>query len=289
MKPILATTVKDINQLKYPLLASFKIDGIRCIVINNDGVIKVLSRSLKPIRNDYIRNKLEFHFKDLPEGCFVDGELLAGNNFQDCSSSIMSIKGTPEFTYNIFDYVEDVNEPFKTRVLKTKQYCKGRVRNVSHKLVHSSEEIPPLIEQADEGIILRCPEGRYKFGRSTLKEQIIVKIKSFVDKEFIVEGFTPYKRNLNKSKTNELGYKQKSKTKDDVEVLDILGALIVSDNNISFSVGSGFTEEQRKNLWVIRDSLVGKLVKVKYMEVGVKDKPRHPVFLGFREEDDLGN
>lgn len=63
-KPMLAATVVDRTKLRFPFLASPKLDGIRCIVL--DG--QVLSRSLKPIRNKFIVKQLQ----GLPN---LDGEL----------------------------------------------------------------------------------------------------------------------------------------------------------------------------------------------------------------------
>jgi DNA ligase-1 len=37
-----------------------------------------------------------------------------------------------------------------------------------------------------------------------------------------------------------------------------------------------------------RNGAIGKLVKYKYFAIGVKDAPRHPVFLGFRSKLDFG-
>ena len=51
MKPLLAYTVEDTSALKYPLFASVKLDGIRCLVI--DGV--AYSRNMKPIKNEYVQ------------------------------------------------------------------------------------------------------------------------------------------------------------------------------------------------------------------------------------------
>jgi len=39
--------------------------------------------------------------------------------------------------------------------------------------------------------------------------------------------------------------------------------------------------------WGARDELIGKLKKYKFMPHGVKDAPRHPVFVGFRDACDL--
>ena len=55
-KPLLAETVEDISKLRYPLLASPKLDGIRCVKLNG----KALTRKQKQAeyhRGWYQRNK----------------------------------------------------------------------------------------------------------------------------------------------------------------------------------------------------------------------------------------
>ena len=56
---------------------------------------------------------------------------------------------------------------------------------------------------------------------------------------------------------------------------------------VEFSIGSGFTEEQRREIWNKKVELIGSIVKYKYFEVGVKDKPRFPIFLAFRDKKDM--
>jgi DNA ligase-1 len=52
-------------------------------------------------------------------------------------------------------------------------------------------------------------------------------------------------------------------------------------------VGTGFTADQRADFWSRREQLRGQLVKYKHFPHGVKDAPRHPVFLGFRDPEDM--
>ena len=69
VKPMLAVDA-DIENIKYPVLCSDKLDGIRCIILN--GV--AYSRSLKPIRNKYVQDlfgREEFNG--------LDGELVVGD------------------------------------------------------------------------------------------------------------------------------------------------------------------------------------------------------------------
>lgn len=99
MKPMLAYTVDNPRGLQFPLLASPKLDGIRCVCTVNDGPV---SRSLKPIPNRFIHGQLFFY----PP---FDGELMVGDPtdpsaFNRSTSGIMSHDGEPDFTYWVFDF-----------------------------------------------------------------------------------------------------------------------------------------------------------------------------------------
>ena len=51
LRPLLATEVKYLKDLKLPMLASIKLDGIYALIV--DGVI--YSRSFKPIKNKHVQ------------------------------------------------------------------------------------------------------------------------------------------------------------------------------------------------------------------------------------------
>ena len=67
-KPMLACDCVPVEELVFPLIASPKLDGVRCI-ITAEGA---LSRTLKPIPNVNVQQLLE----GLPIG--LDGELMVG-------------------------------------------------------------------------------------------------------------------------------------------------------------------------------------------------------------------
>ena len=100
MKPMLAyQKLPDLEALTYPLIASPKLDGIRCLIV--DGV--AVSRSLKPIRNKYVQSILGSH-----EFNGLDGELVVGSPtdpdvYLKTNSGVMSVEGEPDFTYLVFD------------------------------------------------------------------------------------------------------------------------------------------------------------------------------------------
>ena len=52
-------------------------------------------------------------------------------------------------------------------------------------------------------------------------------------------------------------------------------------------MGTGFTDEQRQEIWNNRNKYLGKLASVRYMSVGLKDKPRVPSFIGWRDKGDM--
>jgi DNA ligase-1 len=55
----------------------------------------------------------------------------------------------------------------------------------------------------------------------------------------------------------------------------------------AFSIGSGFTQEMREQLWQVRGRLTGQFVKYRYFPTGSKNAPRFPTFLGFRDPADF--
>ena len=95
-KPLLAGKF-DSEKAKFPYAATPKIDGIRFLMVGGAA----LTRSFKPIRNEYSQKILT---SNLPDG--IDGEHTSGSTFQEYSS-IMRIKGEPDFKvwiFNIYTY-----------------------------------------------------------------------------------------------------------------------------------------------------------------------------------------
>ena len=285
-RPMLASPA-DLNNLKFPLLASPKLDGIRAVVIN--GVL--MSRSLKPIPNLHTQ-KLFGKYEHL------DGELIVGlptakDCFRETTSGVMSIDKEPNVEFHVFDHVEHPQMAYSAResMFAPKCFLGTRVHVVKQTLVKSLEELLALEEkrlnEGYEGLILRDPLGPYKFGRSTTKEGILLKLKRFTDDEAVIIGFVEQMHNGNEATTNELGRTKRSSHQENKTGKNTLGALAVRWGDIEFEIGTGMDDELRQRIWSKRDQYEGKLVKFKHFPVGAKDKPRHPVFLGFRDSKDL--
>jgi DNA ligase-1 len=292
-KPMLAATLKNIDELNFPVLASPKLDGIRCLKVNG----KALTRKFKPVPNKFIRDWLE---SNLPDG--IDGEIMIANaTFNQIQSGVMSEDGEPEFEFHAFDLVTNsCDTPFETRY-KLLQHVKPHqfqehlqpLRLVPHVLINNQEELDAFetqcLAQGYEGVMVRSVKGPYKNGRSTEKESYLLKVKRFADSEAIVTGYDERLHNANEATIDELGHTKRSSHKANMIPDNTLGAFHVKDIHTGqeFKVSTGMDDALRKSIWDNRDSYIGKLVKYKYQPAGQKDLPRFPVFLGFRDERDM--
>lgn len=285
-KPLLASPA-DLDNIRWPVLASPKLDGVRAIV--KDGV--VLSRSLKKIPNLHVQKM----FGD-PHLEGMDGELIVGKPtsktcYTDTVSGVMRVSGEPDVRFFVFDDITWPERRYDDRRPRIDSSDGEGLVEVKQVFVHDMDELL-LMEQrylgmGYEGLILRDPNGKYKFGRSTAKEGILLKLKRFTDSEFEVIGFQEREHNGNEATTNELGRTKRSSHKENKTGRGDLGALVLKHPAGSFNCGTGFDDALRAEIWANRSKYLGALVKVKHFEVGAKDLPRHPVFLGFRDSRDL--
>ena len=295
-KPMLAASLENFDSVKFPVYVTPKLDGIRCLKIDGN----IVSRTFKPIRN----TELAAAIKDLlPDDS--DGELIMGGTFQNTTSMVMSADktiGNEKAYFYWFDYVlDDHKKPYLERMNDMKKFVEDHPEiltaspvkivplipteiNTVEELVQYESEV---LDQGFEGVMLRTSHGPYKFGRSTLKEGSLVKMKKFDDDEAIVIGFSELSKNTNEKTKDEFGYAKRSSHKEGKIGQDTLGSFIVDWRETEFSIGSGFTMEQRKEFWDDRNNLIGKLVKFKYFATGMKDAPRFPIFLGIRHIDDI--
>lgn len=291
---MLATAVKSMDDIQFPVLASVKLDGVRAVVTGG----KLLSRSMKPIPNRHVNETLQP--TEALEG--LDGELIVGppsakDVYNRTVSGVMSQDGEPDFAWYVFDYAQD--GPYIERQ-KHLAYVAGRAQINGVKIIplrqlriSSKDELLKLeemvLEAGYEGLILRDEYAPYKQGRSTIKQGYLLKLKRFHDAEAEVLGCVEQMHNENEVILDERGYTKRSTHKAGKVQAGVLGALQVRDieSGVEFEIGTGFTAEQRKNLWDGKEYLLGKIVKYKHFPVGVKDKPRFPTFLGFRDRRDM--
>ena len=293
-KPMLAGKVPDdLSELKFPLLVSLKLDGVRAVVLN--GV--VVSRSLKPIPNKYIQQ-----LYGRPEFEGLDGELIwdmptSPSCFRDTVSVVMSndhVGGLANTDFYVFDYIYSVNgylrrlEEISLNGLKHPSvtiHGATLCKNVDElKQIYAS-----ALDAGYEGLILRSLDSPYKCGRSTTKEGYMLKYKPYEDAEAVVVGIEQEMQNNNDPTINALGNTERSSHQANKTGKGAVGALIVKYNDVEFSVGvfQGVTKATLRQWWQDGpEKLIGRVIKFRYLAIGMKDKPRSPVFLGWRHEDD---
>ena len=294
MKPMLSATVEDLSSLRFPYLASPKLDGVRALII--DGI--VMSRSLKPIPNKHVQ---KLFGKKSFNG--YDGELIVGcpkspNTYRNTTSGVMSEDGEPDVCFYVFDNFHH-HAPFIDRLNELKYRSVGlsifgvsfldHVEITDHAALQDFELY--ALGQGYEGVMLRSYDGQYKHGRATLRNNSLLKLKRFLDNEAVIIGCEELMINDNPPTINELGRQERSSHKANMRPGNTLGKLIVKGlpnsshyADVEFSIGSGFTDELRRLFWSQADSLIGKIITYKHFPIGVKDKPRHPVFLRIRED-----
>jgi len=146
-----------------------------------------------------------------------------------------------------------------------------------------------VVNEGYEGVMLRSLEGRYKEGRSTFNEGYLLKVKRFEPGEATIISAFEMMHNDNVAETNELGRTKRSSAQENLRAAGVLGGFNVRDveTGVKFSVGSGFNAQQKEQFWAEREQLAGKIIRYKSLQVGAMDKPRHPIFLGFRSKEDM--
>lgn len=288
-KPMLAGEA-DVAKLQFPVFASPKLDGIRASVVKG----KLLTRSLKEVPN---RTIFDLYSKSDFEG--LDGELIVGSPtapdvYRQTVSGVMSRDGSPDFTYQVFD-LHNVPAGYDRRLQRLVDAFEdsfGHVRVLPQSFIGHPDDL--LAYEADqvnrgfEGVILRRPDAPYKFGRSTAREGYLLKMKRFQDSEAVVLEIIEEMHNGNEATTNALGRTERSSHKENKVGKGRMGALLVRDikTGVEFQIGTGFTDED-KAWWWAQSPKAWPIVKYKFFPVGVKDKPRHPVFIGLRSKADL--
>lgn len=290
-KPMLSADASDVDlsTLKYPLLISPKLDGIRCIIW--DGI--AYSRNAKPIRNHFVQKWATKHHN-------LDGELIVGSPtdplcLNKTQSGVMSFEGEPDFHFWMFDNV-DREHPQYHENFGCQWPGDPRVKIVPHYMVYDHAALLAFEERflagGYEGVMLRGPNSPYKHGRSTLREGYLMKLKRFTDGEAVVIRLEEGHVNTNELQRDELGRAKRSTHQENLVPSGMVGTIIAMDptwGELRISPGT-MPHVMREAYWNFRGvrdktrSLEGKTIHWRSFGYGVKDKPRFPRFYGIRED-----
>jgi DNA ligase-1 len=277
-KPLLAAKVDpvDVEQqltlIKYPVMASPKVDGIRVLAHPQLGPV---TRKLKLVPNKYIRYTFMYcaQFSGL-DGEITVGEPNIGDVFNRTTRGVMSREGNPDFTFHVFDDFTQPGLPYAIRQLEAERKVRTGdlpwLKVLPFKFCGGPQDLleyeAECLEQGYEGICWRDPNGPYKEGRSTFNQGILFKLKRVLDDEAQIIDVEQRYRNDNEATKDNLGYQVRSAHQANLTPLEMVGRLICKSPKFAelFGVGSGFDHQPHGTL---------------------KDgKPRHPIFKGFRRD-----
>jgi DNA ligase-1 len=296
---------KNLALIKYPALVSLKYDGWR--MFEYDGEVRL--RSLKPPKNLNTQKVMRELFKASAslgvKG--LDGEALPGdpyhpNAMQACTSAFNAHHTVTSFGFYVFDCYQYGDKPFQER-LKYAHDAVERLQDmgfdwihpVEHHLVLDQEELfiyyDDIIAKGGEGVMGRHPLSPYKYGRSTMKESWLWALKPYMDDYAVIVGFVEMLENQNELTVNERGYAARAGFKENMVPKGTLGKFICWSPRFkeSFGVGMGvgLTFDLRDTVWANREKYLGRFIKYKYQEIGVKERPRQPKFMGLPHDSEI--
>lgn len=261
---------------KWPCIVTEKLDGVRRILIKENGVCRLYSRSG---HEDTGLCEIVEEAKYLPDNFVYDGELLAKGTFKDsiaqrqATNSLANLKGQKTgLTLHVFDmiplkdfYMGICNTSALERKIRLaatlmddslqlidEQWVHriaafGIYEDLKHiaavpilGIVNSLAEAEPIVEaiwaRGGEGIMLNTTTGPYEIKRS----KNLLKVKH--TEEYVLpivdllEGTGKYEESL--------------------------GAIVVSYNGSYVGVGSGFTDDQRRFIWDNPEKFIGRKVEI---------------------------
>lgn len=277
------------EQLRFPLLVSPKLDGIRCIVQNEI----CQSRKFIPLPSSQVQ-RLFWEFE------YLDGELIVGNEtdhdvFNRTQSYVMSEeKHADDMKFRVFDYANPgyKDDPFEERLGIAEDIISmldnPLVTLVTQKWVKDIEELlrveAEYLAMGYEGVMMKDPRGRYKWGRGTFREGLIYKLKRFQDDEGLLIGIEEGETNTNIDVRDALGNAKRSYAKEGMVGSSTAGTFIVNTRGEIVRVAKGcFKKDELKEIWDNQDKYLNKVyLKYRHFAKGAKDAPRFARAIGFR-------
>ena len=290
-KPMKAATMDSESQLRYPLLGSFKLDGFRCIL--NDGAAR--TKSLKPIRNQFIQRELQGLWHSGLDGEIVVGSPCDGLTLNRTQSGVTAALGEPDFKVYVFDHVERPADPYMVRYVRAQAYEKHpRVVVLRQTAIACAADLYMFEEVAlklgYEGIMVRSPHSPYKYGRATPSENYLWKIKRFTDGEAYVESLLEGETNNNAATRNAAGEIERATNQENMSPNGHVGTLKCRDyiTGELYDVSPGrMTHAWRKHYWENPRELIGQIIKHKSFDYGSVHTARFRTFQALRDADDM--
>ena len=268
---------------------SQKLNGSRCFyykgkLYTRQGKIYTgcehIIQDIKRLDSDYNLDECEWVY---------DGELILKDNSLTDSEAFQKGVGIAnsdkenkeELKFVIFDTLPtDAFENGKSKSIygSRKSILQNYAQRIQAFKLSNIEVVPMFYEGTDQSEIWKWLD----YAEENDMEGIMINLN------------TPYecKRTKNLIKVKKfytLDLKVVDAVEGDGRLKGTLGALVVDYKGNTVNVGSGFSDEQRKDFWENKDSIIGRVIEVKYKEI-TKNKDtgleslQFPVFVSLREE-----
>ena len=261
-------TKKKVDLQKDVWYVSRKLDGVRClIVVNEKGKAKSFSRAGKQF---HTLSLVEKEIENLGvKNIVYDGEMcIVDENGDEDFQSVMKEINRKDHTiqnglFQIFDFIPNrmfskgfgetglLSQRMKALRSTVKDKKLKYLKVLSQIPIFSFEELDKLTNKASEkgweGLMLR-KNSLYKGKRS----HDILKVKTFHDAEYKVKDVMngPFRY-----------------VKDGVEVEEeMLSGVLIEHKGCDVRVGSGFSIDQRKHLFLNPEDILNKVITVQYFE-----------------------
>lgn len=265
------------SKVKGPFIVTEKLDGVRRILVKENGKITMYSRS-GIVDEGLIEIEAEAAY--LPDGSVFDGELLAIGNFKDsialrqATNSIAGSKGIRRgLTFNIFDFIPLVH--FKRGISEHD----ANSRKILLGATFNDESIKHLAGVATEGIFATFSiKHDFKFikpvpilGMASTWDEIEAFAKPIWDRNFegvmlnTLKGKYEIKRSrelLKVKKVFEYTLKVIGMEEGEGRNAGRLGAVLVDYKGQQVGVGSGLNDLQREMFWKDSSLIVGKMIEI---------------------------
>jgi len=267
-QPMLAADyTKRKDKIKFPIISQPKLDGIRCIV-KADGMWTRNGKEI--ISAPHIYKNLKHVFDDQPD-LILDGELYTSDKNVDFNTIISYVRKTKPtqdnlemsakyIEYWMYDMYNGVDLEYESRRVKLLDlFFTYNISNLYYKVISSTQvtsfgeinhKLQEYLREGFEGQMLRDPNTPYENKRSNG----LLKHKNFIDEEFKIIG---YAEGVGKFSGK-------------------LATLKVDVNGVQVDCTINGTMSYLKELFEIKDSLIGKRATVKYFEKTVDDSLRFP-------------
>jgi ATP-dependent DNA ligase len=254
-----------------------KIDGYRALLhaewTGNGHSITIFSRSMNDITESLPELSVEL---GLPAGDFIlDGEVIAETgSYSDTSERVgrkeENVDRSVEMQFAVFDAIiyagESVwKQPYRSRYSRLQSLDMNTSDTVQLLPLHSDYDSAKkqALDNGEEGLILKRMDAAYEFGKRS---------SSWVKHKFDAENcdlkIAGFEEGTGKA-SGTLGYVE----------------LETSDGVYVGNSGSGFTDEQRDEIWNNQDEWLGRTIEIEARGVGTGDKLRMPIFKRDRSDD----